>query len=148
LDIGDPVWECHECAALMWYGERKCKSRHQVTPKFQLCCHGGKAQLPMLKEPPPILQHLLFGRDNEDSQNYQNNVRIYNSMFAFTSPGMQTDSHINKGKGPPTLRIQGQIHHRIGDLLPPEGQKPKFAQLYIYDTENEIKNRMHTFRYS
>ncbi|OIT35849.1 putative udp-n-acetylglucosamine--peptide n-acetylglucosaminyltransferase sec [Nicotiana attenuata] len=32
---------------------------------------------------------------------------------------------------------------KIGSLLPPEGSSPKFAQLYIYDTENEVKNRIH-----
>jgi hypothetical protein len=130
----------------MWYGERKSKSRNQVIPKFQQCCHGGKAQLPMMKEPPPLLQHLMCGREHADSQNFQSHVRIYNSMFAFTSPGMQLDSHIKKGRGPPTIRIQGQICHRIGSMLPVEGQGPKFAQLYIYDTENEVKNRMHIFR--
>jgi hypothetical protein len=70
----------------------------------------------------------------------------YIIMFAFTSPGMNVDDHSNKGRGPPTLRIQGQVCHRIGSMLPPEGEPPKFAQLYIYDTENEVRNRMHNFR--
>ena len=30
----------------------------------------------------------------------------------------------------------------IGSLKPKEGDSPKFCQLYVYDTENEIKNRM------
>ncbi|XP_025692828.1 uncharacterized protein [Arachis hypogaea] len=30
----------------------------------------------------------------------------------------------------------------MGSLLPPEGGVAKFAQLYIYDTENEIRNRI------
>ncbi|XP_020082238.1 uncharacterized protein LOC109705866, partial [Ananas comosus] len=30
----------------------------------------------------------------------------------------------------------------MGSLLPIDGQQPKFAQLYIYDTENEIDNRL------
>jgi hypothetical protein len=132
----------------MWYGERKCKTRHEITPKFQQCCHGGKAQLPMLKEPHVILQHLLFDLVSADSQNYQKHTRIYNSMFAFTSPGMQIDEKTNRGRGPPTLRIQGQICHRLGSMLPPEGQPPKFAQLYISDTENEVRNRMAIFRFT
>ncbi|KAK3020455.1 hypothetical protein RJ639_047579, partial [Escallonia herrerae] len=37
----------------------------------------------------------------------------------------------------------GQNHHRIGSLLPPEGQLPKFAQLY--DSQNEVANRMSVF---
>ncbi|CAJ2632102.1 unnamed protein product [Trifolium pratense] len=59
---------------------------------------------------------------------------------------MKLDDKKRIGRGPPTLRIQGQVCHRIGSMLPVEGQPPKFAQLYIYDTENEIKNRMHIFR--
>jgi hypothetical protein len=30
----------------------------------------------------------------------------------------------------------------MGSLLPLPGDTPKFAQLYIYDTENELANRM------
>ena len=33
-------------------------------------------------------------------------------------------------------------YHRIGSLLPEIGKRPQFAKLYIYDTENEINNRM------
>ncbi|PNY04258.1 helicase-like protein [Trifolium pratense] len=50
-----------------------------------------------------------------------------------------------KGRGPPTIWIQGQTCHRMGSLLPLPGQSPKFAQLYIYDTDNEINNRMQGF---
>ncbi|CAK8573636.1 unnamed protein product [Lathyrus sativus] len=67
-------------------------------------------------------------------------------MFAFTSPGAKLDNRFNNGFGPPTIRIQGQACHRIGNLLPPEGHPPKFAQLYIYDTENEVTNRMDGLR--
>jgi hypothetical protein len=59
---------------------------------------------------------------------------------------MTIDDVNQRGRGPQTLRIQGQTCHRIGTLLPEEGQTPKYAQLYIYDTENEIENRMKTFR--
>ncbi|XP_075088408.1 uncharacterized protein LOC142170407 [Nicotiana tabacum] len=38
--------------------------------------------------------------------------------------------------------MSGQNYHHIGSLLPEIGKKPQFAQLYIYDTENEISNRM------
>ncbi|KAL3613373.1 hypothetical protein CASFOL_042786 [Castilleja foliolosa] len=39
------------------------------------------------------------------------------------------------------FRLHGQNYHLIGSLLPTEGQQPKFAQLYIHDTTNEIRNR-------
>ncbi|XP_035830079.1 uncharacterized protein LOC118479584 [Helianthus annuus] len=38
-------------------------------------------------------------------------------------------------------RISGENYHAIGSLLPENGGKPKFCQLYIYDTENELANR-------
>ncbi|GJZ48131.1 hypothetical protein Tco_0601963 [Tanacetum coccineum] len=63
-------------------------------------------------------------------------------MFAFTSLGGTQDTSVNTGRGPYCYRLHGENKHRIGDLLPEEGKPPKFCQLYIYDTENEIRNRM------
>nr|XP_016495443.1 PREDICTED: uncharacterized protein LOC107814527 [Nicotiana tabacum] len=56
--------------------------------------------------------------------------------------GGKVDFSVNKTKGPRTFRLYGQNYHQIGSLLPPEGSSPKFAQLYIYDTENEVENRI------
>src|SRR6266508_6914493 len=63
-------------------------------------------------------------------------------MFAFTSMGGNIDKNISKGKGPYVFRINGQIHHRIGSLLPQPNKIPQFAELYIFDTQNEIENRI------
>ncbi|XP_057730390.1 uncharacterized protein LOC130945700 [Arachis stenosperma] len=52
---------------------------------------------------------------------------------------------VNDGRGPPQFIISGQNYHRIGSLLPDVGQKPKFAQLYIYDTQYEIMHRQRIF---
>jgi len=63
-------------------------------------------------------------------------------MFAFTSPGFKIDTSYNTGRGPPTLCIHGQAHHLIGSLLPMPNNPPMFAQLYIYDTDNEVNYRL------
>ncbi|RZC28638.1 hypothetical protein D0Y65_000557 [Glycine soja] len=63
-------------------------------------------------------------------------------MFAFTSPGIKFDKSYNTGKAPPTFRIHGQTHNLIGSLLPMPNNPPKFAQLYIYDTDKEIINTL------
>lgn len=42
--------------------------------------------------------------------------------------------------------MNGQNRHQIGTLLPQEGNKPRFQQLYIYDTNNEIQNRVEASR--
>ncbi|CAI0400875.1 unnamed protein product [Linum tenue] len=41
--------------------------------------------------------------------------------------------------------ICGENYRRIGSLLPPDGEKPKFAQLYIFEPKNEIDNRLANF---
>ena len=63
-------------------------------------------------------------------------------MFAMTSMGEKVDRTINDGNGPYVFKLNGQNHHLIGSLLPVEGSKPKFAQLYIFDTENEVQHRI------
>ena len=63
-------------------------------------------------------------------------------MFSFTSIGAKIHSSINDGCGPPQFILSGQNYHHIGSLLPDKGSSPKFAQLYIYDTENETTNRV------
>jgi hypothetical protein len=143
-DIGDPLFECQSCQAQMWYHERRQKARHSANPRFQLCCSNGKVQLPLLKDPPMCLQQLLFDSSSTQSQNYQQNIRMYNAMFSFTSPGMKFDKKVMGGRGPPTLRLQGQPCHRMGSMLPQPGEAPRFAQLYIYDTDNEVANRIHS----
>ncbi|KAF1872456.1 hypothetical protein Lal_00016755 [Lupinus albus] len=80
FDIGDPVIECEHCGSCI-------------------------IQIPLLRAPPPILQHLLFDLKSNDSVNYQNNIRLYNMMFAFTSLGAKIDISINNSGGPPTIRI-------------------------------------------
>jgi hypothetical protein len=38
----------------------------------------------------------------------------------------------NKGKGfMPTFKVQGQIYHRVGSLLPTSGADPQFLQIYF-----------------
>lgn len=135
------------CNRFVEHAERTQKYRNPINPKYHLCCGVGNIELPLLRTPPPILQHLLFGHASADCKNYQKHIRVYNMMFSFTSPETKVDRSFNNGRGPPTYRIQGQPCHCIGSLLPMPGQTPKFAQLYIYDTENEIRHRLGGIRY-
>ena len=56
--------------------------------------------------------------------------------------GANIDRSMNDGGGPPVFKICGQIHHRIGSLLPPDDELAKFIQLYVYDTSHEVQNRI------
>ncbi|KAH1213508.1 hypothetical protein GmHk_14G041449 [Glycine max] len=141
-DLGDQLMQYSHYNANMWYDERISKRERTTNPRFSLCCGGGKVELPLLQNPPKYLYQLLYNHDTSDSKNYQQNIRTYNMMFAFTSTGIKFDKSINHSRGPPTIRIQGQPCHRIGSMLPMPGKEPKFAQLYIFDTENEVQNRI------
>lgn len=67
-------------------------------------------------------------------------------MFSFTSMGGKIDRTMNDGNAPPTFIMCGENYHRIGSLVPVSGSSTKFAQLYIYDTQNEVSNRIHAVR--
>jgi hypothetical protein len=56
--------------------------------------------------------------------------------------GANIDDAINDGTAPYVSKINGLVYHRIGSLLPRENEHPKFARLYIYDTEREVSNRI------
>ncbi|XP_045823935.1 uncharacterized protein LOC123916509 [Trifolium pratense] len=145
LDIGNMNVECQKCGAMVWYGERAQKFYAVNFLKISLCCMKGNITLPPLIEPPVLIRNLFAGLDRRSS-NFMLNLRSYNNMFSFTSFGGKVISDKNKGHGPPNFVIAGQNYHRIGSLIPDEGERPKFAQLYIYDTENEVDNRLSHFR--
>jgi hypothetical protein len=63
-------------------------------------------------------------------------------MFAMTSMGAKINESINDGRGPYVFKISGQVCHRIGSLIPAGDRHPEYAQLYIYDTANEVANRI------
>ncbi|XP_071718762.1 uncharacterized protein [Rutidosis leptorrhynchoides] len=73
------------------------------------------------------------------------NVRAYNQMFNMTSFGARIDETINDGRSPYVFKVSGQIYHWIGSLCPQLGTRPRFLQLYIYDTDSEVENRMAHF---
>uniref|UniRef100_A0A0D3DMZ3 ATP-dependent DNA helicase n=1 Tax=Brassica oleracea var. oleracea TaxID=109376 RepID=A0A0D3DMZ3_BRAOL len=140
IDEGDPTYKCEHCGAIMWYGERIEKKRKTKTPKFALCCGQGQVQLPLLKQSPDILSKLLNDKD-EISKYYRENIRQINMVFSFTSLGGKIDRSAPQGAGPKMVVLQGENYHLMGSLKPPPGGDPKFGQLYIVDTENEIDNR-------
>lgn len=84
------------------------------------------------------MKNLLSG--GPATTHYKKNIRIYNSLFAFTSLGGRIDNKINKGRAPYTFKLSGQNYHLIGSICPVNGETSKYFQLYVYDTENEIEN--------
>ncbi|XP_042754069.1 uncharacterized protein LOC122195889 isoform X1 [Lactuca sativa] len=103
------------------------------------CCKGGRVAIPFHTQLPAAIVHLF------QQPEFMLNIRAYNSMFSMTSLGGKVDDTINNGAGPFFFKIAGQIHHWLGSLCPPPNKKPRFLQMYVYDTENEIDNRLRAF---
>jgi hypothetical protein len=112
-------------------------------PIYNKCCRGDNIVLAPYKTPPEPLVGLLNYRDRKLSNHFFDGIRCYNSMFAMTSMGVHVINSINDGWGPYYIfKISGRICHRIGSLMPSGGKRLEYCQLYIFDTQNEVRNRM------
>lgn len=138
--LGPPSVKCSKCSAVMWKEERVNKNVTKGQPIFSMCCKKGEVKLPAPPLTPSYLQSLYD--DKERGPSFQRSIRLYNAMFSFTSTGGNVDHSINTGRGPYIYRLNGQNHHVFGSLIPDDGDTPKFCQLYIYDTANEVNNRL------
>nr|GEU35210.1 ATP-dependent DNA helicase PIF1-like [Tanacetum cinerariifolium] len=114
------------------------------TTKRAAFTSAGKVLLSKFKDAPTPLDKLLNFNDPRTSK-FRDQIRVYNGMFCFTSFGARIDQSINTGRGLYTFRINGQNYHRIGSLLPALGFQPRYSQLYFFDTDNEVRNRMSAF---
>jgi len=65
----------------------------------------------------------------------------YNAAFAFTSVGVKIDHTVTSSSGPYAFKINGELHHLFGALLPEEGQQPMYAQLYVHDPAEALNIR-------
>ncbi|GKF53833.1 hypothetical protein Tco_0160743 [Tanacetum coccineum] len=124
---------------MFWECEKIAKLSSRTQPEYSKCCHGGRVILPAPPDYPQYIKPLY------KNPHFMNNIRAYNQMFSMTSLGANVDNSINNGKGPYVFRISGQLYHWTGSMYPDEGAAPRFLQLYIYDTANEVKNRMSHF---
>nr|GEV80059.1 putative PIF1 DNA helicase/replication protein A1-like protein [Tanacetum cinerariifolium] len=118
-DHGDLIFRCESCGALLWHVESSVGNTHSNSESYSLFYGRGKVMLPTaLKNPLKLLMNLI-NKKHAKSTNFIDNIWWYNSMFAFTSMGGKQDKSVNIDRKP-----------------------PMFSQLYIYDTENEVQNRI------
>jgi len=127
IDIGTLSIQCSHCGALKFPGEAE-----------SFCCSKGNVQLQPFPQPQLFLQHLYEGMDS-NSKHFLNNIRKYNSAFQMTSFGC---NEISMPGFNPSFRIQGQVYHRIGSMVPSTGDTPKFCQIYFIDNqESQVATR-------
>lgn len=145
--LGGSEYTCRYCKAVFWYDERvvHLSAFTQRRMFYNGCCKGGRVVLRKYRDWPSPLDKLIRFRGGHESSSFMRLIRSYNSMYAFSSLGVKVDDSINTGRGPYVFRINGLPCHRIGSLVPAPNKSPKFAQLYIYDTANEVDNRLAVF---
>ena len=88
---------------------------------------------------------LLMYKQSEVTNHFMENIRLYNSLMAFTSCNAKLDKDLiqRQNNGIYCYRINGQIHHLISNHMNSNesNYKPKFSQFYIYDAQFEKKYR-------
>ena len=122
--------ECRRCNAKLFHRESQ-----------DMCCKGGKVTISQVPAPDELLQ--LFLDSSTEGRHFRQHIRSYNHVMSFTSLGVHVDeSLVATGRGIYTFRAQGAIYHKIGGFHPNQGSRPRYLQLYIYDTDHELQNRM------
>ncbi|PWA52568.1 helitron helicase-like domain-containing protein [Artemisia annua] len=130
---------CQHCHAVFWLEEKRTGLPVSAAPQYQRCCAGGRAYLRTYRHYPAYITNLFSDR------HFMDHIRAYNQMFAMTSFGATIDNSINTGRGPYVFRVSGQIYHWIGGFCPANDDTPRFLQMYIYDTEHEMRHRLSHF---
>lgn len=104
-----------------------------------MCCSSGKVTLPLLQPSPEPLETLMSGTTSK-SKHFLENIRKCNSCIQMTSFG--ATNQVCELGFMPTFKVQGQVYHRIGSLLPLPNEKPQFLQIYFMgDEQQEINQR-------
>ena len=91
--------------------------------------------LPPLHPPPPELFTLLTPKEGA-AKSFCVHICNYNSALAMTSVGRKLDNSLNRaGGGAYSFRLHSELMHRVGSLLPEQGEASVYLQLYICDPD-------------
>lgn len=132
LNFGSMNSQCSHCRALKFIREAE-----------GFCCSKGKVVCDAIDSPPGFLD-TLFSNDRPQSKQFVELIRRYNACFAMTSMGVR--GFVDESVAPMTFRIQGQVYHRIGGLLPEANVPPTYLQIYFMgDSEMQIDRRTNLF---
>ncbi|CAN1271712.1 ATP-dependent DNA helicase PIF1 [Linum perenne] len=140
-----PTLECQWCGALFWEAEKLARVPKKARPIFTLCCQRGRVRIPLLQATPPYLDSLLSVNGGRQTRHFREHARSYNAAFSFTSFGARLDPRLVNRRGPYSLVLCGENYHLMGSLLPQPGQQPQYSQLYVFDPNSELQNRLANF---
>ncbi|KAF5347950.1 hypothetical protein D9756_010186 [Leucocoprinus leucothites] len=132
---------CSHCNALHFDCEKLAASTVN-RPRFGVCCLQGQIRLEPFHPLNPneaLAQYMT--RQRPQWQEFYEDIRHYNAAFAMISVGVKLDASVLRGTGAYCFKIQGELHHLAGALLPLEGQTPKYAQIYVHEPEQQLEYR-------
>jgi len=95
----------------------------------------GNVQLEPFPQPQPFLKHLYEGIDS-DGKHFLTNIHKCNSAFQMKS--FECNEITMPGFNP-SLRVQGQVYHRIGSIVPSTGESAKFY--FIDNQESQVATK-------
>jgi hypothetical protein len=101
-----------------------------------LCCADGRVILYQFEDSPDLIKSLI-DYFHPLSKYFFDNSRRYNTLFQITSFGA---NEMAEGNFIPTFKIQVQVHHLIGSLLPKIGINAKCLQIYFMSESDQIKS--------
>lgn len=121
--------ECSHCGAL-----------RLVTESKSICCSGGKVKLPLKNPMSEEIKLHIWGNESVKA-----NIRAYNQALAFTSIRTEIDNAVLNSSGIYNYRICGELYHVYGGLSHHNEEDAKFAQIYLYDPDLQLRRRMCIF---
>jgi len=138
--------DCPLCGARTWKAERGKGGRRP-------CCDAGKTEIPApecdLNDLTPIdrlMSEVEFGEDGKmrrtrRCKQFHENIVAYNNSVSFASEGVD---NVDRAVAPFTFKMQGNIYHQLPPLVPVDGERPRFMQIYTVDaTQQQADDRLH-----
>ena len=92
--------------------------------------------IPTFPKPPFMLREQLTARSAE-ARHFRRYIRLYNSALVMAS--IRADSETLNSS--PLVTLHGHLYHEIVALISPVDKKPRYAALYIHDTDHTAKRK-------
>ena len=87
--------------------------------------------------------------DTTEAKTFRKNIRFYNNLLSMASRNITgKETNFGSSRGPPVFKISGSMYHLSPNVLPEPGVEPKFAQIYIYDQEQQADFRMRHYHHN
>ena len=99
----------------------------------------GNVQLPAELPLPGNLLN-LYQTGDENNRHFRQNIKSYNNHYVFAS--MQYNLQSPPGRGGFVFCIYGQIGHPPGHLCPGPNKNQCYGQLYIYNANVAVQQRI------